>query len=311
MNYLGEEDVSQVMGIGYLGEVRAGPDGNLYQWVQGVDGLGNPVGFWKALRRIGRHLRPFIRQALPLAQRFAPMIPGVGPAVSTALRVATPFLRQAGVAGNGFGELYQAPDGTVYEFQGLGAEEDFQGFGQEELMQVMGVGQLGELRQGPDGNFYQWVQGVDGLGNPFGFWKKLKRLARKARPFLQKALPIAQKIAPFIPVYGPAIAAGLKVATPILKQTGIVGTEGLGELYEGPDGAVYEMQGVGQEEDLTGLAQEELEGFAQDEPVEGFGQGYVRDENTSGFEAFVPEVPAETRWYRAPIQPPELFRPIW
>jgi hypothetical protein len=155
------------------------------------------------------------------------------------------------------------------------------------------------------------VQGVDGLGNPFGFWKKLKRLARKARPFLQKALPIAQKIAPFIPVYGPAIAAGLKVATPILKQTGIVGTEGLGELYEGPDGAVYEMQGVGQEEDLTGLAQEELEGFAQDEPVEGFGQGYVRDENTSGFEAFVPEVPAETRWYRAPIQPPELFRPIW
>ena len=35
---------TQMMGVGYLGEVRQGPDGNLYQYVQGVDGLGNPIG---------------------------------------------------------------------------------------------------------------------------------------------------------------------------------------------------------------------------------------------------------------------------
>ena len=36
------------------GEVRLGADGRLYQWVQGYDGLGDPVGFWSlipALRR--------------------------------------------------------------------------------------------------------------------------------------------------------------------------------------------------------------------------------------------------------------------
>ena len=40
MRYLSEDQVTQMMGIGYLGEVRQGPDGNLYQYVQGVDGLG-------------------------------------------------------------------------------------------------------------------------------------------------------------------------------------------------------------------------------------------------------------------------------
>ena len=47
---LSEDEATQMMGIGYLGEVRQGPDGNLYQWMQGVDGLGNPVGFWGKLR---------------------------------------------------------------------------------------------------------------------------------------------------------------------------------------------------------------------------------------------------------------------
>ena len=52
MRYLGEDEATQMMGIGYLGEVRQGPDGNLYQYVQGVDGLGNPIGgFWRRFKR--------------------------------------------------------------------------------------------------------------------------------------------------------------------------------------------------------------------------------------------------------------------
>ena len=52
MQNLREDQVTQMMGIGYLGEVRQGPDGNLYQYVQGVDGLGNPIGgFWSRVRR--------------------------------------------------------------------------------------------------------------------------------------------------------------------------------------------------------------------------------------------------------------------
>ena len=39
-------ELTQVMGLGhYVGEVRQGPGGQLYEWVEGVDGLGNPIGF--------------------------------------------------------------------------------------------------------------------------------------------------------------------------------------------------------------------------------------------------------------------------
>jgi hypothetical protein len=58
-------NMTDMMGIGnYVGEVRRGPDGQVYQWVEGVDGLGNPIDFFKKL----------VSKALPLAK----MIPGAG-----------------------------------------------------------------------------------------------------------------------------------------------------------------------------------------------------------------------------------------
>jgi len=144
MRHLGEDDVTQMMGIGSVGQVRQGPDGNLYQWVQGVDGLGNPIGFWRALRRIGRRLRRVARRALPIVQQVAPLIPGGG-VVTAALRTATPLLRQAGVAGHsGLGALYQAPDGTVYQVQGLGQDEELSGLSEEEELQ--GIAEEEELQ---------------------------------------------------------------------------------------------------------------------------------------------------------------------
>ena len=78
--------------------------------------------------------------------------------------------------------------------------------GYERTQQMMGVGYLGEVRQGPDGSLYEWVQGVDGLGNPIGFWKKWIKKAlkyhptawalRKASPFLRRALPYVQGASP-------------------------------------------------------------------------------------------------------------------
>jgi hypothetical protein len=138
MRYLGEDDLTQVMGIGYLGEVRAGPDGNLYQWVQGVDGLGNLVGFWSALKRRARKLA---RRALPFAQRFAPFIPGG----AAALTAATPFLRQAGITGyGGLGALYQAPDGSLYQVQGFAEDDELRGYGEDD--ELRGYGEDDELR---------------------------------------------------------------------------------------------------------------------------------------------------------------------
>lgn len=92
----GETDLTQVMGIGsYVGEVCEAPDGQLYEWVEGVDGLGNPLGFWKKLKKIAKGAVRFATKALPYA---APFIPGIGPAaplLKRAISFARPLVRQA------------------------------------------------------------------------------------------------------------------------------------------------------------------------------------------------------------------------
>jgi hypothetical protein len=316
MNYAGNSGSSPMMGTGYLGETRTGPDGNLYQWVEGIDGLGNPIGFWSKLKNLGR-------KALKTAARYHPGV--------QALKLVS-----RGVSGyEGLGALYQAPDGSMYQMQGL-ADEELQGLGADELTQMMGIGQLGEVRQGPDGGVYQWVQGVDGLGNPIGFWKKWRK---KLRGLVQKTLPFAQKLAPFIP----GGAAVLTAATPILQQAGVAGYSGLGALYQAPDGTLYQMQGLaenealygyGEDEDLRGFdADEELQGYGEDEDLRGYGEeedlrgfdadeelqgygededlrgveGYVWQEGMSGLEKYVPQQPPMTPRFA----PTQAWNPPW
>ena len=315
MRYLSENDVTQMMGSGYLGEVRQGPDGNLYQYVQGVDGLGNPVGgFWRRFKRLARRV---VRKALPYVQQFAPLIPGAGPALSVltsaipAASATAPVMMpsspaeppaampaeamapaETATAGWGLGEIGVGPDGNLYQ--------SVQGLAEDEVTQMMGIGYLGEVRQGPDGNVYQWMQGIDGLGNPVGFWGKLRRLARRAlkyhpaalalraaSPLLRKALPIAQQFAPFIP----GGAAALTAATPILKEAGVAGYDGLGALYQAPDGTLYQqVQGLDEDEELRGLAEdEELRGLDEDEELRGLDEdeelrGISEDEELRGLD---------------------------
>ena len=335
MRYLGEDDATRMMGVGYLGEVRQGPDGALYQYVQGVDGLGNPMGFWRRLKRFARRV---VQKALPIAQQFAPIIPGG----AAALTAVTPFLKQAGVAGHdGLGALYEAPDGSLYQVQGLAEDADLRGIDEDAVTQMMGIGYLGELRQGPDGAVYQYVQGVDGLGNPIGgFWSRLRRRAKK---FVAQALPIAQQVASVIP----GGTAALTAATPILKEAGVAGYAGLGALYQAPDGTVYQMQGLSDDDELRGLDEdedlrgldedeelrgfaeddelrgldedEELRGFAEDDELRGLNEdrdmqgvaGYVRQDGMSGLERYEPEQPPQTRWHVAPSQPPKIWKRAW
>jgi hypothetical protein len=114
MRYLGEDEATQVMGIGYPGELAQGADGNLYQWVQGMDGLGNAVGFWRRWSGQRRHqyrARRFLRRPwqfapVPMAPVAVPtpsvvcptpppmpevvMTPAATPAAPTAAPAATP-----------------------------------------------------------------------------------------------------------------------------------------------------------------------------------------------------------------------------
>jgi hypothetical protein len=325
MRLSGQDD--QMMGIGALGEVRVGLDGYLYEWVEGVDGLGNPIGFWKKLRK---RAKSFLRKAMPIASQLAPLVPVYGSSIAKGLQTATPMLKRAGLLGEaGLGALYAAPDGTLYQVQGLNAEEldgygigqdeDMAGLGQDDLVQMMGIGQLGEVRAGPDGNLYQWLQGIDGLGNPIGFWKKLRK---RAKSFLRKAMPIASQLAPLVPVYGSTIAKGLQTATPMLKRAGLLGQNGLGALYAAPDGTLYQVQGLNAEE-LEGFDGEEMYGLDDDDAMDGMDaddidgidaddlDGYVMDQAMSGLEAYVPDSPPATRMFVPPANPPEMWAPPW
>src|SRR5215510_7549023 len=144
-------DLTQVMGIGnYVGEVRRGPDGQPYQWVEGVDGLGNTIGFWK---KITGAVKDLVSKAMPLVK----FIPGIGPVIEqvrgavkgfcTGLPKIQPIVEQspdikpvyqigtklcsilskAGIAGADDG-IMQAPDGQLYEV-------------------VEGIGEFGEVKK--------------------------------------------------------------------------------------------------------------------------------------------------------------------
>ena len=260
--------------------------------------------------------------------------------------------RRRGFAGNGnIGNLYEDYNDPSYLVQGLTDYEDLDGLGQDELIDMMGIGVPGEVRVGPDNSLYQWVEGVDGLGNLTGFWDKIvsygKRVLNKLpsyinhpvvrslrpllKPALRKVLPVAQQVASAIP--HPAaqkIALGLRTATPILRSAGFAGYEGLGALYATPDGTLWadseilnglaadeeELYGFADEyEEMDGLADEyeEMDGLADEyEDMDGLGQCYVqREDNIYGVEGYVPHHPPETRRCKEPAQAPKMWQSPW
>jgi len=99
--------------------------------------------------------------------------------------------------------------------RGPGAKEDggpdamSHGYGlaQDDLTQVLGFGGVGEVRQGPDGNLYQWVHGADGLGDPVGFWNLIPAVASAAMPLLQNLFSPGAAAAPAPPPAPPALPA--------------------------------------------------------------------------------------------------------
>jgi len=308
MRYLGDNEATQMRGIG----LYQGADGNLYEWVEGVEEWGE--------------------QELSQAQ---------DPALS------------------GLGALYQAPDGTLYQMQGLAEGEEAGGEqpaggeppageeqpeGEEPPMKAMGPRAQGRQR------FFRRRPQRPGPGVRGG-------RPRKKGGFLKKLLPIAKFASRFIPVpgAGAAVRAGLTVAGKLLKRKGVAGYDGLGALYEAPDGSIYQVQGLAEEElrgfaedeelkgfaedeELRGLAEdeelrgldeeeelrgldenEELKGFAEDEDLRGYAEdqalqgvdGYVRQDGKSGLDAYVPQTPPRTPWHVAPAEPIEIWRPLW
>lgn len=225
----------------FLGNVAQDARGNLYQWVQGVDGLGSPFGFWKRLKRLAR-------RALPIAARIAPFVPGG----AAALTAATPFLRQAGISGLGeVGALYAAPDGSLYQVEGISADDtldaaeddELRGLSDEELSALAADDELQGF-------------GADEELNGFSADEDLSGFAAED------------------------VLDGLQAE---------------------------ELDGLGSNDDPTMLSDAELEGLADEEPAL---NGYVRDAGVSGVEGYVPDGPPQTPTF-SPAPNAPMWAPLW
>jgi hypothetical protein len=132
----GLDDDPDGMRDGYVGEICEGPDGRLYQWVEGYDGLGDPIGFWSLLPaaakvalplaarygpRLLRRRRRLLRRVMPPLRRVLQQV-----AVAQPVPLVMPSMPAAPADSDetaGMGALYQAPDGSIYQVQGF-AEDD-------------------------------------------------------------------------------------------------------------------------------------------------------------------------------------------
>ena len=223
----------------FFGEIAEAADGNLYQWVQGVDGLGSPFGFWKRIKR-------FAKRALPIVQKIAPFVPGG----AAALTAATPFLKHAGIAGLGeIGALYAAPDGSLYQVQGVDADHELQGLADDDLNGIADE----ELR-GLSEDELRGLEADDELSG-FGEGEDLNGLA-----------------------------------------------------------AGDELNGYAAGDELDGFADDELNGFADDE-LRGIGDdermsGYLRDGRINGIEGYRPDGPPSTPAF-SPAPNAPMWAPLW
>jgi hypothetical protein len=335
MRHLIGDDANEMSGFGEVAEVHEGPDGNLYEWVEGLSAWGEPVGYWQGLSEV-------------------PVQPA--PAL---------------------GALYQASDGSLYQMHGLGEEEEEKEESAEEPpaedgdgagpAKKMGPGKPGEIRVGPDGKRYRWVMGLGPGGKRTGFWRRLRprprrpgpqvrRAApggarrpgarpaasgpRKKKPFLKRLLPLAKVAASFIPIPGAGqiVKGGLTLADKALSRKQVAG---LGALYQAPDGSVYQVQGIDEEElhgfaesdaidgfysdaDIDGLVRDEIEGIEEGSDIDGWGEpvappiegddaleGYIREPQRTTLQAYVPDKPPQTPAFDPTREPPDNWKPLW
>ncbi|PGD13319.1 hypothetical protein [Bacillus toyonensis] len=296
MNHL-----TQIMGLGTPGELRNGPDGRVYGWVEGLDSYGRRRGGWTPYNRLRRRVYRLCAYTFPKHFGRRPVIRPAGP--NTHIRpIYSKIVRSTATS------LPRIQRPRAVSLRGLGAPAEIQG--------LLGVGYPGVTIQGPDGQLYGWISGYDGLGTPIGFWGKLKRLAKK---LAKKVLPMASNLLPFVPGVGPAAATALKVA----RGAGLLGVAQTGTpIYRGIDGSLYGIQGIGtnivhglEADPIHGLEADPIHGLEADpihgleaDPIHGL-NGYISKKN--GLLGYEQARPPTTPMFRTPINTPDFWKPHW
>ena len=211
---------------------------------------------------------------------------------------------------------------------------------------MMGIGYLGEVRQGPDGAHYQYVQGVDGLGNPIGVLWRAEVSASSATlcqtlgaiysrrgcgshggdPVPEtggsrgvrrvSALCTRRPMAP--------CTSRSRVLDDDAELRGLDADDELHGLDDDPELRGFdegeELHGFDEDTDLRGLEDdmelrglndsEDLRGFDEDRDMQGVA-GYVRQDGISGLERYELEQPPQTRWHVPPAQQPKVWKRAW
>ena len=256
---LGEEVFDQPQ----LGEVRIGADGQLYQYTQTVDGLGNVgLGFAPLIPILTKAL-PFVAQALPaVASVVGNLFGGRAPAPAAPVVPAVPVAPVAPASGGVdlsqlIPQITQAVAGLLARsrrrrsvLSGLAEEPDLYGFGEEP--DLYGFGEEPDL-------YGIGLEPDDSLG---------------------------------------------------LTEDEL----GLGDFYLGEDGGLYELQGLEEDlpEDLRGLEldPDESLGLTEDEPFSGM-QGYLRKTPGSQLQGYRTGHPSASPPFVPSATPSELWKPLW
>lgn len=201
-------DMTEVMGIGsYVGQVRRGPDGELYQWVEGVDGLGNPIGGWwskikrgvkKAARAVKKyHPASIAYRAGKSAVKYARK-PWCIPLRALPRPVRSMAKKVCRVVGRLSPLKYVPVVGGYYR-----------GFSKLcNLAKGCGIaGVEGEIMQAPDGQHYEVVEDIGAYGEPRAYLKPVQLIInariQPRRQGVRTAMPRPQAVPrarPSIPV---------------------------------------------------------------------------------------------------------------
>jgi hypothetical protein len=350
MRYLSEDESTQMMGLGYVGELYEDLDGHLYGWVEGLDEWGEPVGFWQGLSD----------SEVPASSSMGALYESPD---GTVYQVQGLEEEEEGAEAAPEGEAAAAAEPA--EAEPSAESEAPPATGPARPGRPRGFRRLRPIPRGRRRPPHLRARGAR-AGRP-GPGARGGPPRKRRGGFFKTLLPIAKLASRFIPIpgAGAVVRGGLTLASKLGKRKGVSGLGGIGALYAAPDGTVYQVQGLAaedldglyadeelrgfaedeelrglsQDEDLRGLDQdeelrgfaedEELRGFAQDEELRGFAedeelrglsqdedlrgldQGYVREDAVSGLDAYLPTKPAKTRWFVAPDEPPEVWKPLW
>ena len=241
-------DMTQVMGIGsYMGEIRQGPDGQLYEWVHGVDGLGNPIGIWKTLKKVARGaLKTLIPASIKGAARsvcgtinqLGPIVQSIPPAAPyyAAASGFCKVMRKVGIAGineepEAAAASVPAPTRSMARrvcgfIDKLGrivrfippVAGPYQGLtklcGALRQAGVAGVGD--EVMEGPDGQLYEVVEGIGEFGEVKKFlrpvWLSIPAVIRPRRARIGRRPAVRGRPAVLAPAPGVPLTPVVPVA---------------------------------------------------------------------------------------------------